>query len=86
MNLQPGKGKYSLSLILLVLFLVLIIGEVYLGYTYIYSSLFAAPQEVVEQNVVRVRLQDYQEAIQFIESQYDYTPEPIVLPRPDPFK
>jgi hypothetical protein len=82
---KVNKSSYSLRLFLTLAFSAILLGEAYLAYSYLYSNLFAGPRDFPEGNVVRVNLKAYEGTIEYLEGLYNYTPEPLSIPR-NPFQ
>jgi|GEM_PF-6070772 len=83
---QPIKLKLSFRWVLSLAFLLALLAEAYLGYSYIYSSYFSETPQLPEDSVVRVNIKSYQAAIGHLESLYNYDPGTPNLPRPNPFR
>ncbi|MBI4049550.1 MAG: hypothetical protein HY395_01900 [Candidatus Doudnabacteria bacterium] len=78
--------KVKLNLILTAALATVLLVELYLGYIYIFRNLTSESEEVAPRNVVRVNLERYQETVQFLTSQENYSAGPVNLKRPNPFR
>jgi hypothetical protein len=84
MRLNLPKVKFSMRLVLTLVFLGVLLFEAYLGYKYFRPGFFDEPIEVPEGSVVRVN-RSYQETVEYLERMYGYQPDNLQLPRPNPF-
>ncbi|MBX4187763.1 MAG: hypothetical protein KW793_01345 [Candidatus Doudnabacteria bacterium] len=86
MKLHLNKSQISLRLILVGVFVAVLLAAAYLTYSYLYASVFSTDVPLPEGNVVRVNLKAYQSTIEYLEGLNRYQPEPMVLPRNNPFQ
>lgn len=67
------------------LILILLI-EVYIIYLKLYKNLFTEADFVEQSNIVRVDLKSYDDLINFLDDQENFTPQPFRATRANPFK
>jgi hypothetical protein len=86
MNLEIKVPKISLRAVLVSVFLLALFFNFYLGYTYLYTAYVGQEVQVPEDSVVRVDVPAYRETIEYLESLDTFVPQPVSLPRANPFQ
>jgi hypothetical protein len=74
-----------LQSILLLIFVITILLEAYLLYSYVYKNLIIADEELPVGNVVRVNLKSYENTVSHLERLYQYQAPQLNLPISQPF-
>jgi len=87
LQLKPIKLNIaSVEVLLVAVLVVVVLFEIYLGYTNFYKRLFVEPNILPTENIVRVDLNKYNETINLIESYENYSPENYNLNTTNPFQ
>ena len=80
------KFKFSLSLIINPLLIVVILAELYFVYSLLYKNLNPQPNEVVVNKIVKVDLKAFHDTTDLIKSRQDFAPDLSGLTNQSPFK
>lgn len=86
LNIKIPKLKLlNTGLILTLVFILLLLFEIYLTYGSVYQKLVANPEIIQDSNIVRVDLEAYNETIDLIEKLEIYSPPSLLFNRFNPF-
>jgi len=83
LKIKTANSKLLQS-ILLFIFIVVILGEIYLVYSYLYTNLIVGDEELPVGNVVRVNLKSYETTVDHLERLYEYQAPTLNLPIANP--
>lgn len=90
MNLKPhlklNKNIGSIGFILTITLIAVLLIEIYLIYFLLYRNVWISDDAIIPNNIVRVDLADYNKTIDLLNELESFSPNPLVLSRPNPFK
>ena len=85
-KVKLNRKWVNLSLLLVGVFVLILVWEAYLLYSLFYTKLFGQDTDLITGRIVRLDLNSYNHTLQLLDSDKNFTPQPLNLPNSNPFK